>query len=174
MNKKLLSMVAAFGLLVPALTFSVGAQDTDIVTPAGEFPIVTEPITIKILIATGEAISDFNDNAYTKWLEEKTGLNLEIEMVAAANLVYFDGHFPKAPILPGVVQVDWALKYGRENFALPAKFKALHSLKFHNVIQPNATFYLALVYDSVKKSLNFRYFSGNLEHSSGRILFTES
>src|SRR5829696_6991543 len=85
MNRKFLYTISVLALLIPFLTFSVRAQDADIVTPAGEFPIVTEPVTLKILIATGEAISDFNDNAYTQWLEEKSGLDLEIEMVSSSD-----------------------------------------------------------------------------------------
>ena len=100
MNRKFLYTISVLGLLIPFLTFSVQAQGTDIVSPAGEFPIVSEPITIKILIATGEAVSDFNDNAYTQWLEEKSGLDLEIEVVAATdaqtklNIVLASGDLP--------------------------------------------------------------------------------
>jgi putative aldouronate transport system substrate-binding protein len=100
MNRKFLYTLSVLGLLIPFLTFSVRAQSTDIVSPAGEFPIVTEPVTIKILIATSEAISDFNDNAFTQWMEEKTGLDLEIEMVASTdaqtklNVVLASGDLP--------------------------------------------------------------------------------
>lgn len=90
-------------LIVVILMMSVGislqAQE-DIVTPAGEFPIVTEPVTLKILLSNGEQVSDFNTNAYTQWLEEKTGVDLQIDVVASTdaqvklNLVLASGDLP--------------------------------------------------------------------------------
>ena len=46
----------------------------------GELPFVKpgeEPVTITIGIVTSGLVTDYKDNAYTKWLEEQTGLNLE-------------------------------------------------------------------------------------------------
>ncbi len=40
------------------------------------------------------------------------------------DLLYFDGHFRVAPVLPGVVQVDWAIHYGRLHLGLTGAFKA--------------------------------------------------
>jgi 3-hydroxymyristoyl/3-hydroxydecanoyl-(acyl carrier protein) dehydratase len=94
-----------------------------------------------------------------------------LEIVVPADLFYFDGHFSQAPILPGVVQVDWAIGKGREYFPLPANFHAIHALKFQHVIQPDKPVTLELLHDAEKGSLNFRYFSPNAQHASGRILF---
>ena len=46
----------------------------------GELPFVKpgdEPVTIKIGLVTDANVTDYKNNAYTKWLEEQTGLNLE-------------------------------------------------------------------------------------------------
>jgi acyl-coenzyme A synthetase/AMP-(fatty) acid ligase/3-hydroxymyristoyl/3-hydroxydecanoyl-(acyl carrier protein) dehydratase len=94
-----------------------------------------------------------------------------LEIVVPADLFYFDGHFSQAPILPGVVQVDWAIGKGREYFPLPDHFRAIHALKFQHVIQPDKPVTLELLHDAEKGSLNFRYFSPNAQHASGRILF---
>ena len=97
MNRKLLYTIIVAGILL--LSFSVQAQG-DIVTPAGEFPIVTEPVTLKILLSNGEQVSDFNDNAFTQWLEEKTGVDLQIDVVNSTdaqtklNLVLASGDLP--------------------------------------------------------------------------------
>ena len=51
----------------------------------GELPFVKpgeEPVTITIGITTNANVTDYKDNAYTKWLEEKTGLNLEFMQFA--------------------------------------------------------------------------------------------
>ena len=93
-----------------------------------------------------------------------------LEVTAPANLLYFDGHFDVAPILPGVVQVDWAVHYGRQYFDLPQGFKGINALKFQQVIQPDNPIQLELVLDSAKGGLQFRYFSEAGQHASGRVM----
>ncbi len=46
------------------------------VTAAGELPIVKEPITLNVGIPGTSKITDLNTNAFTKYLTEKTGINL--------------------------------------------------------------------------------------------------
>jgi hypothetical protein len=94
-----------------------------------------------------------------------------LELVVPPDLLYFDGHFPVAPVLPGVVQVDWAILYGRRHFALPPAFRSIQALKFQQMVRPAAPVQLELMHDAGKGSLNFRYFSPAGPHSSGRILF---
>lgn len=94
-----------------------------------------------------------------------------LELCAPANLLYFDGHFPGAPVLPGVVQVDWAIAYGRQYFALPPRFLGMNALKFQNLIRPGQAVRLELLHDVQKGSLNFRYLSEAGQHASGRVLF---
>src|SRR5258706_5464696 len=100
MTKKFLRTLIVIALLVPILNLTAYAQGGDIATPAGQFPIVKEPITFKVLVANGEQVSDFNKNAYTQWLEEKTGINLQIDVVnrtdeqAKLNLVLASGDLP--------------------------------------------------------------------------------
>ncbi|NGZ84072.1 AMP-binding protein [Duganella aceris] len=93
-----------------------------------------------------------------------------LEVSAPANLLYFDGHFDVAPILPGVVQVEWAIHYGRQYFSLPPQFKGINALKFQQVIQPDMPVQLELLHDTSKGSLNFRYVSEAGQHASGRIM----
>jgi acyl-coenzyme A synthetase/AMP-(fatty) acid ligase/3-hydroxymyristoyl/3-hydroxydecanoyl-(acyl carrier protein) dehydratase len=93
-----------------------------------------------------------------------------LEITAPADLLYFDGHFDVAPILPGVVQVDWAIHYGRQYFALPPQFKGINQLKFQQVITPNLPVHLELVHDTSKGNLQFRYLSTVGQHASGRVV----
>ena len=94
-----------------------------------------------------------------------------LEIIVPQDLLYFDGHFTEAPILPGVVQLDWAISKGREYFDLPPRFHAVNALKFQRVIGPDHPITLELIHDVQKGSLNFRYFSAAGQHASGRILF---
>ena len=94
-----------------------------------------------------------------------------LEVTAPANLLYFQGHFEVAPILPGVAQVEWAIQFGRRYFTLPASFRGINALKFQHVIRPDMAVQLELVHDTQKNSLNFRYLSDAGQHASGRIQF---
>lgn len=85
------------------------------------------------------------------------------------DLLYFDGHFRIAPVLPGVVQLDWAIHYGRLYLGLVGAFKGVNALKFQQMIRPGHPVRLELVHDLSKGSLNFRYFSAAGAHASGRI-----
>jgi acyl-CoA synthetase (AMP-forming)/AMP-acid ligase II len=101
---------------------------------------------------------------------EEAPARMLLELTVPADLLYFDGHFSVAPVLPGVVQVDWAIHYGRRYFGLGAGITGMAALKFQQMIRPEQPVQLELVHDAAKGSLNFRYFSEAGAHASGRIL----
>ena len=102
---------------------------------------------------------------------EGAGSAVTLELFVPADLFYFDGHFDGAPLLPGVVQVDWARHFARLHLALPARFRAMHALKFQQPVLPGSALRLELQYDALKGSLQFRYLSDAGQHASGRLLF---
>lgn len=104
-------------------------------------------------------------------LLESASERVLLELTVPADLLYFDGHFSVAPVLPGVVQVDWAIFYGRSHFDLAPEFRAIAALKFQQLIRPGRAVQLELIHDRGKSSLNFRYTSAAGAHASGRILF---
>ncbi len=71
----------------------------------------------------------------------------------------YDGHFPGDPILPGVVQVEWALRLGEAAFGPFAAFKSLEHLKFQGTITPGEAITLALAWDAERQELAFEYAS---------------
>lgn len=95
-------------------------------------------------------------------------------LVAPHDLPYFEGHFPQTPILPGVVQVEWALQLARSCFALPPEFRGMQALKFQRLIRPDTPFSLELQHDAAKACVAFRYFSLLGPHASGRLMFGEA
>jgi len=99
------------------------------------------------------------------------GARAEIALRPQHELVYFDGHFDAAAILPGVVQVDWAVKQARGCFAIPGAFHRIEALKFFHVLPAGAEVMLVLEFDAEKARLNFSYQAGEITHSSGRIRF---
>ncbi|GAB1261607.1 ApeI family dehydratase [Aurantivibrio plasticivorans] len=90
---------------------------------------------------------------------------------APKDLVYFDGHFDQAAVLPGVVQLTWAEYYGRGHFKFQGKFSHLEAIKFQNVIVPEQRVSLTLRYEAEKGKLHFRFESDSGRHSSGRFVF---
>jgi hypothetical protein len=94
-----------------------------------------------------------------------------LELRVPRQLLYFEGHFSGMPILAGVVQVDWVIRYGRECFNLPPEFRAIHALKFHRLIVPEIPLELELIHEPAKSCLAFRITSQRGCHASGRILF---
>ena len=56
------------------------AAEQQQVTPAGEFPIVNEKITVKALMPTDTWEIDYKDNDFTRYLEEKTNILLDVEI----------------------------------------------------------------------------------------------
>jgi acyl-coenzyme A synthetase/AMP-(fatty) acid ligase len=104
-------------------------------------------------------------------LLEQDAQRVLLELTVPPNLLYFDGHFAEAAILPGVVQVDWAVSYGRDYFPLAPQFLSMHALKFQRVITPGMVVQLELLHDLQKSSLSFRMFSAAGQHAGGRIAF---
>ena len=35
---------------------------------------------------------------------------VELDLAIGPELIYFQGHFPGYPVLPGIVQIDWAVQ----------------------------------------------------------------
>jgi acyl-coenzyme A synthetase/AMP-(fatty) acid ligase/3-hydroxymyristoyl/3-hydroxydecanoyl-(acyl carrier protein) dehydratase len=94
-------------------------------------------------------------------------LQLEIPL----DLAHFSGHFAPTPVLPGVVQVDWALHWARQLIvALPPRFVGMEVLKFQQLARPGDRLQLSLRFDAERGKLYFAYRNGEAACSSGRIL----
>ena len=93
-------------------------------------------------------------------------------LTATAELAAFEGHFPQAPILPGVVLLDWAVRLGRDAFGLSFDVQRVEALKFQQLVRPGTelTVDLALV----PGRLDFRFTSAHGVHAAGRLRFDEA
>jgi 3-hydroxymyristoyl/3-hydroxydecanoyl-(acyl carrier protein) dehydratase len=99
------------------------------------------------------------------------GREVELRVFIPTDLLYFEGHFPQAPILPGVIQVEWAVAFARRFFEVPQHFRRLEMLKFQRVVGPGTTVMLTLEYLVASQTVTFRYVSDVGQHSSGRVVF---
>jgi acyl-CoA synthetase (AMP-forming)/AMP-acid ligase II/3-hydroxymyristoyl/3-hydroxydecanoyl-(acyl carrier protein) dehydratase len=93
-----------------------------------------------------------------------------LQLAVPPDLAYFSGHFPTAPVLPGVVQVEWALNLGQQLMNLPAKFAGMEVLKFQQLVRPGDEVQLHLRFDPTRSKLYFAYRNETATCSSGRIL----
>ena len=75
-------------------------------------------------------------------------------------------------ILPGVVQVHWAIHFGAELGYRPKKFTGLARVKFKAVVQPPTILKLELV--ATGHGLRFTYTADDTLHSTGTVRFGDS
>jgi 3-hydroxymyristoyl/3-hydroxydecanoyl-(acyl carrier protein) dehydratase len=103
----------------------------------------------------------------------RVGEAVTLSLDVAGDSPVLDGHFPATPILPAVAQVDWAIRFARENFPLPAHFQSLRSLKFVRIVQPPVRLTLELATTADGRGVTFTYAHGGAPCSSGRIEFSD-
>lgn len=86
-------------------------------------------------------------------------------------LAYFAGHFPRIGVVPGVVQIHWAVHFARQHLAWASVFQRMEAVKFKELLLPGKDLKLRLQGKPEKSSLSFLYYSEDREYSSGRIYF---
>jgi 3-hydroxymyristoyl/3-hydroxydecanoyl-(acyl carrier protein) dehydratase len=95
----------------------------------------------------------------------------QIELRVPLDLAHFSGHFPRTPVLPGVVQIEWAMNLARELIDdLPPRFGGMEVLKFQQLARPGDHLELSLRFDHARGKLYFAYHNAGKPCSSGRIL----
>lgn len=102
---------------------------------------------------------------------ESGPLRAVLRLDVVPQLRVFDGHFPGAPLLPGVAQLDWAVQFARRCFALPPVMLRAEQLKFQKEVAPPAQLELTLDWRPHEGHLVFRYASAQGVHSGGRLVF---
>ncbi|HEA17996.1 MAG: ApeI family dehydratase [Pseudoalteromonas prydzensis] len=95
---------------------------------------------------------------------------VSLALYISEDIDYFRGHFPDAPILAGVVQLDWAVKFAQQYLAFPAIVQDVEVLKFQVVTTVNMTVNLTLERNKNGKCI-FSYHSDKGQHASGRLVF---
>lgn len=70
--------------------------------------------------------------------------SLSVEIFLDPKLHWFKGHFPAQPLLPGVVQIQWALYYAQKLLAKPMRITSVPQLKFMYPVLPGQTIKLRI------------------------------
>lgn len=94
-----------------------------------------------------------------------------LDLHVPSGLAFFEGHFPGAPILPGVVQVDWAVRLAKRYLPVAGVFSSLENLKFLAVVRPDVSLQLTLEWHAAQERLDFCYATSERRFSAGRIVF---
>lgn len=89
------------------------------------------------------------------------------------DLLFFDGHFDAAPVVPGVVLVDWAIAEAEDAFRMGAPLAAVEVLKFQRLALPGSTLSLRLELVEGTRVVCFAFESVEGSHASGRLRYAE-
>ncbi|MCC7461671.1 MAG: hypothetical protein IT480_04320 [Gammaproteobacteria bacterium] len=85
------------------------------------------------------------------------------------DLGWFVGHFPGEPVLPGVVQLRWAVAAAGRLLGMAAGPGSIRQLKFKSPIRPGCLLDLALTRTVDVAVVTFAFRSASGEHSCGRL-----
>ncbi len=80
----------------------------------------------------------------------------------------FAAHFPGQPILPGVVQLDWAIRLADRYLGTGQRVACDFQVKFRRVIPPESPVTLTLRLDAARR-LDLEYRIGEEIAATGRI-----
>ncbi|WP_018759557.1 ABC transporter substrate-binding protein [Paenibacillus terrigena] len=100
------------------------AAQEDLFTEVGTYPIVKKPMTIKMFAPQLSTIENMETNTYTKFLEEKTNIKIDWDLVPdnALNdrkqLMLASGDYPEV-ILHGALTKEEQMKYGKQGVFIP-------------------------------------------------------
>lgn len=146
------------------------------VNPPGQFPIVNEKITLKVMVRGNSLVEDFKTNATTKWMEEKT--NIHIDWIVAdeknyqeqLNLALSSGDLPDI-IMNMEVKPEQQMVYGEqgifisltdliEKWGVNAKkvFQEMPEAKDAVTAPGNKIYSLPLINECYHCSMNFKMY----------------
>jgi acyl-coenzyme A synthetase/AMP-(fatty) acid ligase/3-hydroxymyristoyl/3-hydroxydecanoyl-(acyl carrier protein) dehydratase len=103
--------------------------------------------------------------------ETRAGESLRYDLRVPPTLAHFEGHFPGAPILPGVLQVDWAIRFAAHHFPEVRALASIDRLKFMSPLLPGALPTLSLERDATRHRIAFTYRIEDRPCASGVITY---
>jgi 3-hydroxymyristoyl/3-hydroxydecanoyl-(acyl carrier protein) dehydratase len=95
-----------------------------------------------------------------------------IELRVPLDLAHFPGHFAGAPVVPGAVQIAWALNLAASRLGTGERCHGMEALKFQQLLRPGAPVTLTLRADRARGKLHFSYRHGEANYSSGRLVWS--
>ena len=105
--------------------------------------------------------------------EERSETLVVRRLRVPADLAFLDGHFEGFPVVPGVVQLRWALGAGTALLGQAPRVREIEALKFKDLLRPGQDFSLRVEISDAGKRLRFRLEDGNQLFSSGRCTLAD-
>jgi len=102
--------------------------------------------------------------------QEVDGSELLYTLCVMSDSIYFKGHFPGKPILPGVTQIDWVVALSQPLFVID-EIKSLERVKFMRPIRPDYEISVRLKLSKEEQRLSYRFFDDVGDFSSGHLVF---
>lgn len=111
----------------------------------------------------------FHAKEIIKTISTHTEKEIQLKILFPPSSLYFQGHFPETPILPGIVQLNLAIDCACNYLGIQKiQIQSIPQIKFLNPIHPNRQLRLSItVEDNV---LKFSYADDQKTFSHGRIL----
>ena len=108
------------------------------------------------------------------FVRDATSPSLSCSLRVPYELPVLRGHFPARPIVPGVVQVGWAVDIARAQGLVSGTFAGIASVKFRRILQPGMNLGLRLDGEDGSRQLRFEYLLGSTVVSGGRVQFGDA
>lgn len=97
---------------------------------------------------------------------------LNVGFEVTGDLMWFRGHFPGKPIVPGVVQLHWAVGFSRAYYGIDHSPQQILRLKFKKIIVPPASIELTLT-RVAETDVRFGFTRNDDQFSLGLLRFAE-
>jgi acyl-CoA synthetase (AMP-forming)/AMP-acid ligase II len=114
------------------------------------------------LSALGELFARGDDAPVTEpeiVSELRSTRRLERALRVPADLAFLEGHFPGFPVVPGVVQLRWALRLAAELLEHEPRLASVEALKFRELLRPGDIFRAAVELSATGDAFEFRLWS---------------
>ena len=85
------------------------------------------------------------------------------------DLAYFGGHFADFPLVPGVIEVQWAMDLAARFDWGRKAVQHIENLKYQHFVRPHDTVQLTLRHDAAKNKIHFAIRQGDTPCASGRV-----
>lgn len=92
-----------------------------------------------------------------------------IDFTPTPDLRWFDGHFPGAPIMPGIAQVHIAARLAEDLWSFEPSSSTLHRVKFRKPMKPDRPVELDLSIEPARRRIAFRFTSNGEPISEGVV-----
>ena len=99
--------------------------------------------------------------------------HIQLNYQVPADMHYFEGHFTNAPVVAGVVQLQWVAEAITEHFGHQLLTGGMEAVKFHQLLFPEQHFLLDLRRKADKGKWLYKITSGEALIASGRYLDME-